>query len=885
MNQIVYLVPLMGLVGLAYTFWKFNWVSKQETGDENMTRLSGYIADGAIAFLKAEWKVLAMFAFPTAILLYWLGSNEGTPEHPIHSSPLIAVAFLIGAFFSALAGYIGMKVATKANVRTAQAARTSLAKALNVSFTGGSVMGMGVAGLAILGLGGLFILFYNYFAPGLPLNSVEMRKAIEVLAGFSLGAESIALFARVGGGIYTKAADVGADLVGKVEAGIPEDDVRNPATIADNVGDNVGDVAGMGADLFGSYVATILATMVLGQEISVTDNFGGYSPVLLPMLIAGVGLLASIVSTFFVRIKNETSSVQAALNLGNWASVGITFVSCYFLVQYILPENLNLRGFEFTRNGVFYAIVVGLVVGALMSMITEYYTAMGKRPVLSIIEKSGTGHATNIIGGLAVGMESTVLPTLVLAAGIIFSYKFAGLYGVSIAAAGMMATTAMQLAIDAFGPIADNAGGIAEMSQLPAEVRERTDNLDAVGNTTAATGKGFAIASAALTSLALFAAFVGIAGISHIDIYKAPVLAGLFVGGMIPFIFSALCISAVGSAAMEMVNEVRRQFREIPGIMEYKAQPEYDKCVAISTEASIKQMILPGAIALITPVIVGFTMGPEVLGGLLAGVTVSGVLMGMFQSNAGGAWDNAKKSFEKGVVIDGQTYYKKSEPHKASVTGDTVGDPFKDTSGPSMNILIKLMSIVSLVIAPYIIGIGADEATITEDHNHATMVEKKVEIKVMKDEKGGTIETAGLKLNIGGSESPIEIGLLEFIQSAKAVDKTTWFDFDRLTFETGKSTLKPESAEQLGNIAQILKAFPTTKLKIGGYTDNTGKADANLKLSADRAKMVEAELVKLGVADDRLDAEGYGDQYSIADNTTEAGKAKNRRISVRVTDK
>ncbi len=885
MNQIVYLVPIMGLVGLAYTFWKFNWVSKQETGDENMTRLSGYIADGAIAFLKAEWKVLSMFAFPTAILLYWLGSNEGTPEHPIHSSPLIAVAFLIGAFFSALAGYIGMKVATKANVRTAQAARTSLAKALNVSFTGGSVMGMGVAGLAILGLGGLFILFYNYFAPGLPLNSDEMRKAIEVLAGFSLGAESIALFARVGGGIYTKAADVGADLVGKVEAGIPEDDVRNPATIADNVGDNVGDVAGMGADLFGSYVATILATMVLGQEINVTDNFGGFSPVLLPMLIAGVGLLASIVSTFFVRIKNETSSVQAALNLGNWASVGITFVSCYFLVQYILPENLNLRGFAFTRDGVFYAIVVGLVVGALMSMITEYYTAMGKRPVLSIIEKSGTGHATNIIGGLAVGMESTVLPTLVLAAGIIFSYKFAGLYGVSIAAAGMMATTAMQLAIDAFGPIADNAGGIAEMSQLPAEVRERTDNLDAVGNTTAATGKGFAIASAALTSLALFAAFVGIAGISHIDIYKAPVLAGLFVGGMIPFIFSALCISAVGTAAMEMVNEVRRQFREIPGIMEYKAQPEYEKCVAISTEASIKQMILPGAIALITPVLVGFTMGPEVLGGLLAGVTVSGVLMGMFQSNAGGAWDNAKKSFEKGVVIDGQTYYKKSEPHKASVTGDTVGDPFKDTSGPSMNILIKLMSIVSLVIAPYIIGIGADEPAAAQGHDHAAMMEKKIEMKVMKNEKGGTIETAGLKLNIGAGENPIEMGLLEFIQSDKAVDKTTWFDFDRLTFETGKSTLKPESANQLDNIAQILKTFPDVNLKIGGYTDNTGNADANLKLSAERAKTVEAELVKLGVAADRLDAEGYGDQYPVADNATEAGKAKNRRISLRVTQK
>ncbi|MCZ2480149.1 sodium-translocating pyrophosphatase [Aquirufa nivalisilvae] len=699
MDSIVYLVPAFGIVGLLYTAWKFSWVSKQDAGNDTMKELSGYIADGAIAFLKAEWKILAYFAIPTAILLAWLGNQEGPG---FHSSPLIAVAFLIGAIFSATAGYIGMIVATKANVRTAEAARTSLAKALSVSFTGGSVMGMGVAGLAILGLGGLFITFYQIFAQGQALTSNEMKTAIEVLAGFSLGAESIALFARVGGGIYTKAADVGADLVGKVEAGIPEDDVRNPATIADNVGDNVGDVAGMGADLFGSYVATILATMVLGQEIEVSDNYGGFSPVLLPMLIAGVGLLASLVSTFFVRIKDETSSVQNALNTGNYLSIAITFVTSYFLVKNILPETLVLRGFSFTAMDVFYSIIVGLVVGTLMSIITEYYTAMGKRPVDSIVQKSGTGHATNIIGGLAVGLESTVLPILVLAAGIYFSYFFAGIYGVSIAAAGMMATTAMQLAIDAFGPIADNAGGIAEMSQLPAEVRERTDNLDAVGNTTAATGKGFAIASAALTSLALFAAFVGISGITQIDIYKADVLAGLFVGGMIPFIFSALCISAVGKAAMEMVNEVRRQFREIPGIMEYKAKPEYEKCVAISTEASIRQMMLPGAIALSVPVIVGFIMGPEVLGGLLAGVTVSGVLMGIFQSNAGGAWDNAKKSFEKGVLIDGVTYKKGSEPHKAAVTGDTVGDPFKDTSGPSMNILIKLMSIVSLVIAPYI---------------------------------------------------------------------------------------------------------------------------------------------------------------------------------------
>jgi K(+)-stimulated pyrophosphate-energized sodium pump len=723
MNQIVYLVPAFGLVGLLYTAWKFSWVSKQDAGNEKMQELSGYIADGAIAFLKAEWKILTYFAIPTAILLAWLGTQEGTSENPIHSSPLIAVAFLIGAVFSASAGYIGMIVATKANVRTAEAARTSLAKALNVSFTGGSVMGMGVAGLAILGLGGLFIAFYQIFAEGQALTSVEMKRAIEVLAGFSLGAESIALFARVGGGIYTKAADVGADLVGKVEAGIPEDDVRNPATIADNVGDNVGDVAGMGADLFGSYVATILATMVLGQEIEVTDNYGGFSPVLLPMLIAGVGLLASLVSTFFVRISKETDSVQNALNMGNYTSIAITFVTSYLLVTNILPESLTLRGTTFSSMDVFYAIIVGLVVGTLMSIITEYYTAMGKRPVDSIVQKSGTGHATNIIGGLAVGMESTVLPILVLAAGIIASYHFAGIYGVSIAAAGMMATTAMQLAIDAFGPIADNAGGIAEMSQLPAEVRERTDNLDAVGNTTAATGKGFAIASAALTSLALFAAFVGISGITQIDIYKADVLAGLFVGGMIPFIFSALCISAVGKAAMEMVNEVRRQFREIPGIMEYKAKPEYEKCVAISTEASIRQMILPGAIALTVPVLVGFTMGPEVLGGLLAGVTVSGVLMGIFQSNAGGAWDNAKKSFEKGVLIDGQTFKKGSEPHKAAVTGDTVGDPFKDTSGPSMNILIKLMSIVSLVIAPYI--------HVGKPAGHVSHLEKAPIVKVM----------------------------------------------------------------------------------------------------------------------------------------------------------
>lgn len=706
----MYLVPALGLLGIIIMLAKSAWVTKQAEGDAKMTELAGYIAEGAMSFLKAEWKVMSYFVVIAALLLAYSGTLVE------HSSPIIAIAFVIGAVLSALAGYIGMRIATKTNVRTTEAARTSLVKALKVSFTGGSVMGLGVAGLAVLGLGSLFIVFFNVFVPeGQAITGTGMKTAIEVLAGFSLGAESIALFARVGGGIYTKAADVGADLVGKVEAGIPEDDVRNPATIADNVGDNVGDVAGMGADLFGSYVATILASMVLGQEISSNDNFGGMAPILLPMVIAGLGLVFSIISMSFVRISGENSSVQNALNIGNWSSMVLVVIASLPLCLWMLPESLNLRGYEFSNMEVFYAILVGTGVGALMSWVTEFYTAMGKKPVMSIVQQSSTGHATNIIGGLALGMQSTVIPILILATGIILSYEFAGLYGVAIAAAGMMATTAMQLAIDAFGPIADNAGGIAEMSGLPKEVRGRTDNLDAVGNTTAATGKGFAIASAALTALALFAAFVGIAGIDSIDIYKAPVLAMLFVGGMIPFIFSSLAIAAVGRAAMAMVVEVRRQFKEIPGIMEYKAKPEYDKCVEISTKASIREMMLPGAIALITPVLVGFgfmgvfetTSSAEMLGGLLAGVTVSGVLMGIFQNNAGGAWDNAKKSFEAGVMINGKMEYKGSEAHKASVTGDTVGDPFKDTSGPSMNILIKLMSIVSLVIAPHI-AVNAD---------------------------------------------------------------------------------------------------------------------------------------------------------------------------------
>ncbi|TAE32020.1 MAG: sodium-translocating pyrophosphatase [Cytophagales bacterium] len=902
MNQSLYLVPILGVIGLVVMAAKFMWVSRQDAGDARMQEIAGYIADGAIAFLKAEWRVLIVFGLVVAAILSW----SGTLVDNSHWS--IGIAFAFGAFTSALAGYIGMKVATKANVRTAHAARTSLTRALDVSFTGGSVMGIGVAGLAVLGLSVLFIILYNYFVAGaevvngiLPVNGIPMERALEVLAGFSLGAESIALFARVAGGIYTKAADVGADLVGKVEAGIPEDDPRNPATIADNVGDNVGDVAGMGADLFGSYVATILATMVLGREIIIpNDPILGHAPIVLPIVIAGLGLIFSILACYLVRVKDDNGNVQAALNLGNWGSIILTVVASYFLVTNMLPDTtMEIRGVEFGRMDVFYAIVTGLIVGALMSIITEYYTAMGRRPVLSIIRQSATGAATNIIGGLSVGMESTVLPILVLAAGIYTSYHFAGLYGVAISAAGMMATTAMQLAIDAFGPIADNAGGIAEMSYLPEEVRGRTDILDAVGNTTAASGKGFAIASAALTALALFAAFVGLSGISAIDIYKADVLSGLFVGGMIPYIFSSLAIAAVGRAAMAMVEEVRRQFREIPGIMEGTGKPEYEKCVAISTQASIREMVLPGAIALTVPVIVGFIFGPEVLGGLLAGVTVSGVLMGIFMNNAGGAWDNAKKSFEKGVMINGQMFYKKSEPHKASVTGDTVGDPFKDTSGPSMNILIKLMSIVSLVIAPYIAIKSSDHgAHATENITAAGGVagvdlEKSTaadNANVSTPNADGEVELTDLTLDggvalKGVSAKGIEANLLDFIKSDKVVDKETWFDFDRLTFETGSATLKPESATQLNNIAEILKAYPNVNIKLGGYTDNTGNANNNLKLSGDRAVSVKGELTKLGIDAARLESEGYGQEHPVASNDTEAGREQNRRISIRVTKK
>ncbi len=708
MDKLIYLVPALGLLGLLVMIIKSSWINKQDAGDDKMKNLANHIREGALAFLSAEYRILAIFVVVAGALLGVISSLVETTHW------FIVVAFVIGAFFSALAGNIGMRVATAANVRTTQAARSSLPQALKVSFTGGTVMGLGVAGLAVFGLSLIFIILFQWFMGGQWTGTGQMTIVLEALAGFSLGAESIALFARVGGGIYTKAADVGADLVGKVEAGIPEDDPRNPATIADNVGDNVGDVAGMGADLFGSYVATVLASMVLGNYVirdmggSINDAFNGIGPILLPLIIAGLGIVFSIIGTLFIKISsNEAreSEVQKALNTGNWGSIILTAVACWFIIKLLLPETLTMYFFgegakEIVSRYVFYAVLVGLAVGGLISYFTEYYTGLGKKPVLNIVQNSSTGHATNIIAGLSTGMISTFAPILLFAGAIWGAYELAGFYGVGIAASAMMATTAMQLAIDAFGPIADNAGGIAEMSELPEDVREKTDILDSVGNTTAAIGKGFAIASAALTALALFAAYVTFTGIDGINIFKADVLAALFIGGMVPVVFSALAMRSVGKAAMEMVKEVRRQFKEIPGIMEGTGKPEYGKCVDISTKAALREMMLPGAITIIAPILIGFFMGPEALGSYMAGVAVSGVLWAIFQNNAGGAWDNAKKSFEAGVMIEGEMTYKGSEAHKAAVTGDTVGDPFKDTSGPSMNILIKLTCLVGLVIAP-----------------------------------------------------------------------------------------------------------------------------------------------------------------------------------------
>ncbi len=747
MSSFIFYVPVvLAVIGLLVMLVKAQWVRKQSAGGSKMQEISSAIKEGALAFLSAEYRLLFFFVLGASIALYFVSTLVDTTHW------MIVPAFILGAIFSAFAGNIGMRIATDANARTAEAAKTSLPNALKVSFGGGTVMGLGVAGLAVLGLSLLFLFFIGKFIGESGDFYTQMTLVLETLAGFSLGAESIALFARVGGGIYTKAADVGADLVGKVEAGIPEDDPRNPATIADNVGDNVGDVAGMGADLFGSYVATVLAAMVLGNYVikdisdagTVLTDFNGMGPILLPLVIAGFGVVASIVGTLFVRIKNNDAKevqVQRALDTGNWVAILLTLGASWFFIDCMLPKTINM---DFFGEGVilvpsinvFWAACIGLAVGALISMVTAYYTSLGKKPVMDIVQNSSTGAATNIIAGLAVGMKSTFLSVILFAAAIFASYTLAGFYGVALAASAMMATTAMQLAIDAFGPIADNAGGVAEMSELDPEVRERTDILDSVGNTTAAVGKGFAIASAALTALALFAAYVTFTGIDGINIFKADVLAMLFVGGMIPVVFSALAMQSVGKAAMEMVYEVRRQFKEIPGILEGKGKPEYAKCVDISTKAALKEMLIPGLITIITPIIIGLLFGAEPLGGYMAGVCVSGVMWAIFQNNAGGAWDNAKKSFEAGVEIDGEMVYKGSDAHKAAVTGDTVGDPFKDTSGPSMNILIKLTCLIGLVLAPLLgEGHGAEEVL-------------QVDVRIERTDEGvakGTLTVISLK--------------------------------------------------------------------------------------------------------------------------------------------